>query len=192
MCNMNTFGLSFVGRFVLFRSVLCRRFHCNVFFSGLVHVGCYLLPPPTESTTPILLSTLGNEPEREQVTEEDKSAYSLKDCGKFAHTEGCAFFGLQGGNCYGGISLEVITRGGSLVSCNTTCEDCFEVFQITEQVDFELSVSAFESCGADYCLTGLGGGAEGEGLSCSGSRQAVSHLTHFTLIAVLFLWRILC
>ena len=26
---MSTFGLSFVGRFVLFRSVLYRRFHCS-------------------------------------------------------------------------------------------------------------------------------------------------------------------
>ena len=29
---MSTFGLSFVGRFVLFRSVLYRRFHCRLHF----------------------------------------------------------------------------------------------------------------------------------------------------------------
>ena len=33
---MSTFGLSFVGRFVLFRSVLYLRFHCieKLFFEG--------------------------------------------------------------------------------------------------------------------------------------------------------------
>ena len=28
--HMNTFGLSFVGRFVLFQSVLYQRFHCSM------------------------------------------------------------------------------------------------------------------------------------------------------------------
>ena len=31
MIFCNAFGLSFVERFVLFRSVLYRRFHCNTF-----------------------------------------------------------------------------------------------------------------------------------------------------------------
>lgn len=65
-----------------------------------------------------------------------------------------------------------------------------EVYQITEQVNFELSVTAFESCGSEYCVSGLEGGSAG--LSCSGGSWSTSHLTYSIQITIVLLWAFLC
>lgn len=106
-------------------------------------------------------------------------ADSLKTCGERARIKELTYFGLRDNQCYCSSNLSDFIMGGP----SDSCRDGLEVYQITEQENFDLSVRAYESCGPGYCR---------EELVCSGGMRTVwSQQAYATLHVTLFiLWAI--
>ena len=85
-----------------------------------------------------------------------------------------AFFGLSGSQCYCSPNVSDFVQGGALEACEIGCTDCVDVYQISEQENFELSVKAFESCGAGFCERTGDEGEEGRELVCSSGIQTAA------------------
>ena len=77
---MRTFGLSFVGRFVLFRSVLYRRFHCVPFFVQRKRYSEREYVPEYRSGPYALLIALYHAKEVSKVTVPGKHLVCLSVC----------------------------------------------------------------------------------------------------------------
>ncbi len=99
------------------------------------------------------------------------------------------FFGLSGNLCYCSSNVTDFIRGGPLEACEHSCTSCVEVYQITEEENFDLSVRAFESCGAGYCE-----GEAGEGevmrreLFCSDSMRTAPSVMVTVQSTLVLLW----
>ena len=123
---------------------------------------------------------------------------ALKACAERAQLDNLTYFALSDRRCYCSANLLDFTSwqgqqlsgpcgsgGGNSTDNNSNNNNnnnsvviaTVEVYEITEQEDFELSVRAFESCGAEFCRRDR----DNEELVCSSALRV--NLTPQTLLA---------
>ena len=141
--------------------------------AGLMGLGCYYTPATISSFVFLQLTDTGS---NTTAAKED----DLRMCGVYAQQMNLMYFSLRGDECYCSHNVtDFIQAGPSQTSCEGGCVECIQVYQITEQENFELSVQALEGCGPGYCLQ------QPEDRTCSGGVWSVYQLAYTLQISLL-------